>query len=195
LSHESILADLKTLIKRRVVTFDPKAHVNHIMGESDRAYIILHAAALEDILLGYLEDLMADLNNDERSAIFQFNGPAGTFSSRILLGQGLGLITRKQRKHFEVIKALRNASAHAHGEFGFHTRQVKAAVASFFRPKDRASVMKWDAADTREIYGVICTACTSVIGQNKAMNEEGLFRAMTAKQAARQASQKTPLTK
>lgn len=164
------------------------------MGESDRAFIILHAAALEDILLGYLEDLMPDINSDERSAIFKFNGPAGTFSSRILLGQGLGLITRKQRRHFDVIKALRNASAHAHGSFGFHTKEVKSAVASFFRPKERPLVIEWESADVREIYGVICTACTSIIGQNESLNEEGLYLAMTAKQDQRRASHDTQQT-
>ena len=97
MSHETVLADLGALIKHRVTAFDPKAHVQHIMGESDRAFIILHSATLEDFLLAHLEDVMPDINSDERSRLFSFEGPAGSFASRIRLAQGLGLVSRQGR--------------------------------------------------------------------------------------------------
>src|SRR6476619_2679428 len=98
MSYESVITDLKTLMRRDLLEIDPKEHKARVEGESDRANLIMQAAVLERFVVHKLVEQMETINADETAAIFQFEGPCGSFSSRIKMAQALGIISRKMRK-------------------------------------------------------------------------------------------------
>ena len=128
MSHVSALAGLKRLMKRPIVAVDPHEHVAHLARESDRSTIILHAALVEAMLLDRLEKLMPSLNGEEMKEVFDFEGPIGSFSNRIRLGHGLGVIDRNTKRSFDTIRVMRNVAAHCHDWITFTTPEIAAAI-------------------------------------------------------------------
>ncbi len=112
MSFKNALSGLKFANSKRVYDTDPKEHAEHLFFESDRASVILSAAAIEDVLTLQLEKKLGSLNRDELKRLFTFDGPLGTFSNKIILAQGLEIIDRPLRKSVELIKAMRNNAAH-----------------------------------------------------------------------------------
>ncbi|MFJ6359532.1 hypothetical protein [Pseudarthrobacter oxydans] len=79
-------------------------------GQSDRGLVIVGAAGLDVVLEGLLS---ATLNDEvKREAMFGPNGPLGEFSSRIKMAAGLGLISRDERRELELVRRIRNKTAH-----------------------------------------------------------------------------------
>ena len=74
MSHASVISNLKLLIKQPITANDPGDHIEHLINESDRSSIILHAALLEEMLVAQLEKLMPTINGDERDRLFDFEG-------------------------------------------------------------------------------------------------------------------------
>ena len=90
--------------------------------DSDRAVGILQASAVEVQLEAALKgEMKATISKDVLSDIFAFNGPLGTFSSKILIGHGLGLFGKKTFHDLELIRELRNAFAHCGKPMKFAT--------------------------------------------------------------------------
>ena len=133
MSYESVIANLKRLNKHQLVKLDPEAHVSHMLAESDRSVIILLASNVEATLLGMLEDAMPSLNGEERDRIFNFEGPCGSFSNRIRLAQGLGIINRETRKQVEILKEMRNAAAHSFLPVNYETPAIKTRLLRYSR--------------------------------------------------------------
>jgi hypothetical protein len=121
MSLEMVMRELKRLNRDELFSFPPKDHAKHMMEEGDRAAIILFASSIEGTLLYMLKESMPTLNSDEKDRIFNFEGPCGSFSNRIRLAQGLGLIDRQTRKHIELIKEMRNVAAHSYSRVTFDT--------------------------------------------------------------------------
>lgn len=175
MSHEKALSALKLLMRQDIVSIDPSDHVQHMVGESDRSTIILHAATLESFLVKKLEEKMPALNSDERSRLFGFEGPLGSFSNRIRFAHALGIIDRPAKRRFEMIKELRNVAAHCHARLTFGTPQVRDAVASLFGKLGR-DFDGWDDVEVRGTYSVAVTSLNHVTtNDDLSMNWDNLW--------------------
>jgi DNA-binding MltR family transcriptional regulator len=164
-SHESTISDLKKLTKQDLLKVDPKHHAQYLLGESDRTAIILLASLIEEYITSWLHEKMPALNSDERTALFNFEGPCGTFSARIKLAQALGLLDRPFRKRIEIIKEMRNTAAHSHAALHFDTPEIHRAVAALFFPEHRAEVMGWQRRMIRAAFTTLCMQITRALAQ------------------------------
>lgn len=152
MSHESVIASLKKLIKLDLITIAPGDHAQHVMDESDRTSIILTAAVIEDMLVHRLQQNMTTINADERDRLFNFEGPCGSFSNRIRMAQALGIIDRATRKQIEIIKEMRNVAAHSHAPVDFKTPEIRDAFAALMPPDARGEIVDWTRLRVRAGY-------------------------------------------
>ncbi len=156
--HDDILRNLKAMMKGGFSKVDHQDYVNYLREESDRGAIILAATLVDDALQEALKRHLTGLNSDEKTRIFDYNGPLGSFSSRIIMAQGLGFFTRTTRKQIDIIREMRNVAAHAHLLVNFDAPIIKEAFASIFDKVDgaRADVESWDREKTRSAYLMMC---------------------------------------
>lgn len=166
-SHESIIAGLKELVNQGLLPLDVDKQIAHLRRESDRAALILLGAVVEDFLLEKLKERMPDLNRDEQARLFGFEGPCGSFSNKLRIGHALGLFSRSTRRKLEVVKELRNAAAHAHGEINFDTPAVREAMVGFVTPAYREPVSKLPALVLRRLFERICADAILVIADDR----------------------------
>lgn len=82
-----------------------------ISQETDRGAVLMSAAFLDDRLKQLIE---ARLVEDKKicSQAFDFNGPLGTFSSRINFSYLIGILPKNARADLHTIRAVRNQFAH-----------------------------------------------------------------------------------
>lgn len=92
--------------------------------ETDRGSALMAAAFLDDRLRGLLaKRLVNDKKIADRS--FDFNGPLGSFSSRIDFSYLLGLIPNNARRDLHLIRAIRNKFAHTAAIINFDHPLIK----------------------------------------------------------------------
>jgi len=103
-------------------------YVNNLWNENDRGVIILNGSAIEEILEDQIRRLMPQLNSDERSYLFDFNGPIGTFSSKIRMANALGIISRQIYRKIDLVREMRNTCAHARQPISFQAEPIFDAV-------------------------------------------------------------------
>lgn len=178
MSYESVIADLKRLNRQDLLTIPATEHSQHMRGEADRSAIILLAASLEHALLHELKRKMPSLNSEEQERLFNFEGPCGSFSNRIRLAQGLGLIDRQTRKQVELIKEMRNAAAHSFLPINFETPQIRAAVTTLFPPKIRGMVEALPNAEMRQLFVLIGLLIAHAIAHNQPTDLASLREAL-----------------
>ena len=168
MSYESVITALKDLLRRDLLKMDPKEHRSRVDEESDRANIILQSAVLERFILFRLDQQMPSINSDERTAIFQFEGPCGSFSSRIKMAQALGIIDRKLRRRLDLIREMRNVAAHAHPDINFETSEIREAVINLCGEKNRDVIESMPRKDVRGMFhAAIYSMMGSIIGSNE----------------------------
>lgn len=92
--------------------------------KNDRGAALLLAANIENALDVVLFRVLNPATKDE---MFDQRGPLGTFSSKILMGQALGLFGSETSRNLTNIRHIRNAFAHSKKPITFKTREVKAA--------------------------------------------------------------------
>ena len=80
-----------------------------IVGD-DRMTVIIGAQKLDDTLVAMLSKAMGIDRTDD---LFDFTGPLGTFSSRIMFAKKLGYITDEFASLLTIIRRLRNDVAHS----------------------------------------------------------------------------------
>jgi len=95
--------------------------------ESDRGCVILVVTAIEDALSEALKRRFVALSASEEKALYSFNSPLGTFSSRIQMAHALGIVDAKGRDQLNLMRAMRNACAHARTDISFETPQLRDA--------------------------------------------------------------------
>lgn len=103
-------------------------YIDGLWSESDRGVIILQAGTLELLLDAMLRRKMPHLNSDERSKLFDFNGPIGTFSNKIAMANALGIISRQTMRKFDLIREMRNACAHSREHVSFKSEPIYNAI-------------------------------------------------------------------
>jgi len=90
--------------------------------ESDRGCVILGAALLADALEDLLRSCCRDEPKDIKATIdplFEGYAPLSTFSARIQLAFALGILPCQLRDKIELVRRLRNDSAHEWGPIDF----------------------------------------------------------------------------
>lgn len=103
-----------------------------LIEESDRGCVIVGAAILEGYLAEDIEQafLRNGLSNRYIKSSFDGNGPVGTFSSKVLIARGFGLIDDDIFHDLMVIRKLRNEFAHSPLSTSFNDLSVKAKIDS-----------------------------------------------------------------
>jgi hypothetical protein len=191
MSYESVITALKALLKRELFELDPVEYRANVQGESDRASLILNGSMVERFLVFHLNELMPSINRDERNAVFQFEGPLGSFSNRIRMAQALGIITRKTRRQLDIVRELRNVAAHAHPTVSFDLPEIRDAVVALFDPKDRWAVEVMPRTVLRRTYEWYCGEFNLIIAGEDRTDEMKKFIASIhefAQRAAERAS-------
>lgn len=118
--------------KRLTRTSPAMEHVEDIDRElygsgNDRATAVMLGSFLETSLERLLKSVMrADLNNSDRSKLFEYEGAAGSFSSKTILAYALGLIGPISRHDLDILRTLRNEFAHSRMHFSFDTPETRA---------------------------------------------------------------------
>jgi DNA-binding MltR family transcriptional regulator len=106
-----------------------------IYGTNDRASAVMLGAIVENAVGALIKSLMRpDINADVRHALFDHNGPLGTFSSKTATAYAFGGIGPVTRHDVDLIRELRNEFAHSRKSFGFEQEEVAAVCAKLQLP-------------------------------------------------------------
>jgi DNA-binding MltR family transcriptional regulator len=96
--------------------------------ESDRGCALVAAAYLENQISEILEKFFVEQGTKAKDALFDFNGPVGTFSSKIKMAYSLGLIPQEIQNALDLIRKLRNEFAHLHEPLDFESQSIRQRV-------------------------------------------------------------------
>lgn len=98
-----------------------------LQNESDRACAVLGPAALDQVLGELIRSAMAE---DAPRSLFEGYGPIASFSARIDIVLGMGLISRDEYHDLHLIRKIRNAFAHEMDyELSFVSKPIAQRVA------------------------------------------------------------------
>jgi DNA-binding MltR family transcriptional regulator len=116
---------LRRYWENRIAHRDPTELASELVNESDRAVVILGATILDDALTELLaKQIVISLDQKQLDYIFRFEGPLGSFSSRIEVAYLFGFIGNNTRSHLTDIREMRNACAHSKQEMTFATKEL-----------------------------------------------------------------------
>lgn len=123
---------------------------------------------IDDALSTGLRIKMPNINSNEASRIFSYDGIAGSFSSRLKLAQAMDLIDRPTRKMIELIREMRNACAHARQETTFSTPEIRDAFVSLMPDQMpdqlKNEIRSWPNQQVRDMFCLLCGAlCDTVL--------------------------------
>lgn len=107
--------------------------------ESDRGCVILSAAWLNEALEELLRSVCRSTPEDIRATIdplFQGYAPLATFSARIQLAFGLGILPHGLRDKIEIIRRMRNDFAHESGPVDFNDSRCANRLNLLLLPTD-----------------------------------------------------------
>jgi DNA-binding MltR family transcriptional regulator len=85
---------------------------------------ILVAAQLEHDLLTLLRRQMPKLSRTTDERLFEYPGPLSSFSSKIAVAYGLGLIPQSVQLELDVIRAVRNTFAHSEKKLSLTSPEI-----------------------------------------------------------------------
>jgi hypothetical protein len=135
MSNKAKLTALRRLAQQPFTDDNFRIIMDSLKSESDRAAIVIAGSLLEDELASRIRRSMRALSKDESASLFGFDGPVGTFSSRILTAYAFGLIDSRDRELLNIVRELRNACAHARVPLSFETPELREA-ARLMLPED-----------------------------------------------------------
>jgi hypothetical protein len=96
-----------------------------LYGASDRASAVMLASILESSLEIFLRSkTRPSLNSEDNRILFDFSGPLGTFSSKIIVGYAFNWYGPDTRRDLDLIRLMRNEFAHSRKSFNFETPQI-----------------------------------------------------------------------
>lgn len=95
-----------------------------ITRESDRGAVLMAAAFIDDRLKALLQYKLVDDTKLCKRAL-EFNGPLGTFSSRIDFCYLLGLLPKNAQRELHLIRKIRNNFAHVAGPMDLEHESVR----------------------------------------------------------------------
>jgi len=95
-----------------------------LTSESERGCALLAASHLDFLLEKVLKVKLIG-SNKLKKQLFDFNGPLGTFSSRILMAYSLGLISEIRLNDLQTIRKIRNDFGHSPSIISFEDEKIK----------------------------------------------------------------------
>ena len=132
-TYEKMQAEMHVVVDRLAAQMPGKAGARmkdvlsfrkSITSESDRGAVLMSAAYLDDQLKELLAKRLVQDKKISRRA-FDFNGPLGTFSSRIDFAYLLGILPKNARLDLHIIRAIRNQFAHYAAPLSYEDEKVK----------------------------------------------------------------------
>jgi hypothetical protein len=157
------IKSLKAFSKTSSLSLDPDEFFKGLEKESDRGVIVVATTLLEDALTASLRKALKNFDEKEFDEFVSFNGVAGTFSGRIKLAFGLGLITGEMRTSLDVAREMRNACAHARQAIGFDTPEIQSVLPRLFPGPGSQPPQDWPPAQARSIFISMCSITSKVI--------------------------------
>ena len=128
---------------------DPAALAHEMLGESDRAAIILAASLLDDALKNRITQcLKITATEKQKEDIFAYPGPMGSFSDRTSLAYAFGFIDKDTAKQLNDLRELRNACAHSTKPITFGVTEVLNVLNRIFYPR---GTVKLDTTSNKTI--------------------------------------------
>lgn len=92
--------------------------------ESDRGCVLLASSHL-DLMLERLLNHKLVGSKKMKKQMFEFNGPLGTFSSKIIMSYSLGLLPKLAQQDIQTIRKIRNDFAHTIKNASFENESIK----------------------------------------------------------------------
>ena len=99
--------------------------------ETDRGCCLMASSYLEYQLENILKKRLVD-NESIHEKLFGFNGPLGTFSSKIEMAYAFGLIAPKAKQDLNLIRKIRNEFAHDHRLLTFADKPMCDFIDNFY---------------------------------------------------------------
>ena len=113
---------------------DPEPLAIQLANETDRSFVILTATILDDALLNLISrNLSIKPTSTQLDYIFRYDGPFGSFSSRIEAAFLFGLIDEITRSQLSDLREMRNACAHSTQPMSFDTKELVAVAKRVFK--------------------------------------------------------------
>jgi len=130
------------------------AHVAaELNGISDRASVILLAAILDDLLnFRITQSITAQLNDDDMTHAFRFEGPLGALSHRIEIAYLFGSIELATYKELNIIREMRNACAHSSFVLNFTKPEMANVAKRLFAPHGVVSLPQDTPDDIKSAF-------------------------------------------
>lgn len=129
--------------------------------ESDRGIALMGTAYIDERLKVLIEKYLIE-DNSILKTMFDFSGPLGTFSSRLMMAYSLGLIPKNIFNNSNILRKIRNDFAHVSRPISFDEEPVKSRCYSLnihgIDTKSRAK-----ARFTRTIMTILLEIETSII--------------------------------
>jgi hypothetical protein len=133
--------------------------------ESDRAAAVLGAAWLDVQLKRRIELLLVD-DRKAMAPLFAGLGPLSTFSARIRVAYGLGIVSRASFADLQLIKKIRNLFAHDLHGLSFSDDEIAKLCRQLGTPKNRPSFAAVDW-NPRKWYEVTVTTFANEISRGR----------------------------
>jgi hypothetical protein len=103
----------------------------HSLGDqADITIAIVGTAAIEGGLEKLLLHHFGPLDPELQGKLFKSRGPISDFDGKILIAEALKIITPRQSKKLNSLKAIRNVFAHAKGHVTFETSEIANEIKS-----------------------------------------------------------------
>ncbi|SEO20407.1 Mannitol repressor [Flavobacterium sp. CF108] len=104
-------------------TLDWVVFRSELTKESARGCALLAASHIDFLLEEAMRSKLVGTNK-QLQALFDFNGPLGTFSSRILLSYSIGLISKSYVHDLQIIRKIRNEFGHSPSIIDFENPKI-----------------------------------------------------------------------
>lgn len=117
---------------------DAEAFTAELLGESDRASVILASSQLDDLLANAIALKMSEsveILVGEVDQIFKPSGPLGTFSARAEIANLFGVIDNRLYEQLYILREMRNACAHSKHPISFKDQLLKNVAVNLFAPR------------------------------------------------------------
>lgn len=98
--------------------------------ETDRGLALMAAAYIEDRLANLLRSFFVD-DRAVVNPLFEFNGPFGTFSSKIDSAYALGLLPANVRRDIHLVRKIRNSFGHEWTPLSFSDEPIVSQCREF----------------------------------------------------------------
>jgi DNA-binding MltR family transcriptional regulator len=152
---------LRQSYKDRTKAIEELRYQKELTGESDRSAIILMASTLEDGLVFPLMDaitrnLKYSLSSNDFDRVFRFEGPLGTFSSRLEIACLFGVIEDATYEQLTLVRELRNVCAHSKQAIDFGDATLKNVARRLFQPLGKFPQPPDDPKEIRNSFMLEC---------------------------------------